>query len=208
MTKEIILSTISALRKEPERKFDQTVDLIINLKDFDLKKTPINLFVTLPHILKQKKICAFLENHSPLFDRVITKSEFIKFKDKKEVKKLIREYDFFAAQSSLMTTVAASFGKYLGQARKMPSPQLGILPQATEQAIKELKEKVNSTVRIRGKEPSLKISIGKLSMKDDAIAENILKIYNEVFHILPNKKENIKSILIKSTMSKPHKLEL
>ena len=31
------------LRKSEERKFNQTVDLIINLQKYDLKKNPVNI---------------------------------------------------------------------------------------------------------------------------------------------------------------------
>jgi len=208
MNKEKIVSVLGELRKERERKFDQSVDLIINLKDIDLKKVIINLFIHLPYAVKKKKICAFLENPSNLFDRVITKAEFVKFKTKQEIKKVIAEYDFFAAQASLMTQIATTFGRYLGPAGKMPSPQLGIVAQATENSIKDLKEKIQNTTRVRAKEPSIKLSIGKLSMKDEEISENVLKVCNELLNILPNKKESIKSILLKLTMSKAYKLEV
>ena len=208
MNKEEIISVLETLKKERERKFDQSVDLIINLRDFDLKKNTINLFISLPHPLKNKKICAFLENSSPLFDKVILKSEFVKWKTKSEIKTLVRDYDFFASQASLMPAVATTFGRFLGPASKMPSPQLGILAQANEQSIKELKEKVQNSMRIRAKEPSIKLCVGKQSMKPEEIAENITKVYHELINVLPNKKENLKSVIIKLTMSKPHKLTL
>ena len=40
------------------------------------------------------------------------------------------------------------------------------------------------------------------------IVENVLAVYNAVINALPRKKENLKSILIKFTMSKPKKLEI
>ena len=49
------------LRKGKERKFDQTVDLILNLQKYNLKKNPINLSISVPHKIKDKKIAAFLE---------------------------------------------------------------------------------------------------------------------------------------------------
>ena len=39
-----------------ERSFNQSVDLIVNLQQFNLKKDNVNLFVTLPHKIKDKKI--------------------------------------------------------------------------------------------------------------------------------------------------------
>jgi ribosomal protein L1 len=42
--------------------------------------------------------------------------------------------------------------------------------------INEVKKKVNNSVRLKSKEPSLKIAIGKQSMKDEELVENILTI--------------------------------
>jgi len=43
-------------------------------------------------------------------------------------------------------------------------------------------------------------------MKDDDLAENILYIYNQVLHKLPEERNNIKNIFIKTTMGKPQHL--
>ena len=52
---------LEELRKSKERKFDQTVDLIINLQKFDIKKESVNLVVSLPNKFKNKKIAAFFD---------------------------------------------------------------------------------------------------------------------------------------------------
>lgn len=200
-----IRKVLEELRKERQRKFDQTIEMVINLKKFDPKKESFNLHVLLPHKIRNKKICAFLMKKNTLLD-TITKGEFEKYKNKKEVKKLVKNYDFFIAHASLMPFIATSFGKYLGPAGKMPSPQLGIVTQEDESSINTLIEKVNSTSRIKSKEPSLKIPAGKISMKDEEIIRNILQIYNAVLQALT--KEKIKSVLLKSTMSKPIKLQI
>jgi len=204
MEKESILKALQELRKQEKRKFIQTAELIINLRNFDVKKQSINLFVELPYKIKEKKVCAFLTKKSTLVD-TITKAEFDDYKGKK-VKKLIKKYDFFISAASLMPAVATSFGKVLGPAGKMPSPQLGILMKEENKAIEEVLEKVNKITRIKSKEPSLKISIGKENMKDEEIAENAIVIYNKVLDALPRKKENLRSILIKFTMTKPQKI--
>jgi len=205
MNKETILKALQELRKLEKRKFVQTAELIINLRNFDVKKQNVNLFVELPHKIKEKKVCAFLTKKSALVE-TITKAEFGKY-EKKVLKKLIKKYDFFISAASLMPAVATSFGKVLGPAGKMPSPQLGILMTEDDKSLKEVLEKVNKITRIKSKEPSLKIAIGKENMKDEEIAENVIMIYNKVLEALPRKKENLRSILIKFTMSKPQKLE-
>ncbi len=195
------------LRKEKPRKFDQTVDLIINLQKFDVKKTSINLFVNVPHKIKDKRIAAFLETKSPEVD-TITFAEFKKYSDKKTLKKLVNSYDFFIAQASLMPKVAAAFGRMLGPSGKMPSPQLGIVASADEKTIKEVKKKINNSVKIKVKESSIKLAVGKQSMKDEDIAENATTVYNATIKVLPKDLENVKNIEIKFTMSKPQKISI
>lgn len=198
---------LAELRKEKERKFDQTVDLIINLQKFDLKKNQINLFVILPHKIKDKKIAAFLEVTKNNID-TIQQSQFSRYKDKKELKKIVKKYDFFIAQASVMPQVATIFGRVLGPAGKMPSPQLGIITNADDKTIEELKKKINSSVKIKPKEPSVKIAIGKQSMKDEEIIENIIVVYNALLKNLTRESENIKNIEIKFTMTKPKKISI
>lgn len=198
---------LATLRKEKERKFDQTVDLIINLQKYSHKKNPINLFINVPHKAKDKKIAAFLESDSDLID-TIPFTDFKKYSDKKKLKGLVKKYDFFIAQGKIMPKVATTFGRVLGPAGKMPSPQLGIILNADEKTINELKKKINTSVKVRVKESAIKLAVGKQSMKDEEIIENIMAIYNEAVKALPRDKENIKNVEIKFTMTKPIKIKL
>ena len=195
------------IRKQDKRKFEQSIDLIINLRKFDVKKNTINLFVTLPYIIKEKKVCGFIELKTNLIN-TISKAEFPKYNDKKKLKKLVKDYDFFIASAPNMPAVATTFGRVLGPAGKMPSPKLGILMNENEKEINNLLEKINSVTRVQAKEPSIKLVIGKESMKDEHIIDNIKSIYQAVLNELPNKKEQIKSVMIKSTMGKPVKIEI
>jgi large subunit ribosomal protein L1 len=198
---------LEELRKTEERKFDQTADLIVNLQKFDVKKTPLNLFLTVPHKIKDKKIAGFLEVKNKNVE-TITLSEFKKYEDKKELKRLVKKFDFFIAQASLMPKVATTFGRVLGPAGKMPSPQMGILMNVSDKELEDLKEKINVGVKIRTKEPSIKIAIGKQSMKDEDIIDNIMSVYNALIKALPRDKENIKNIEVKFTMTKPQKIKI
>jgi len=204
---EQLKQALVELRKDKERKFNQSVDLIINLQKFDVKRENVNLFVSVPHKIKEKKICGFLEIKNNNVDTIM-KSEFKKYSDKKEMKKLIEKYDFFIAQASLMPFVATTFGRVLGPAGKMPSPQLGILMDVNDKAINELKEKINSSVKIKTKEASIKLPVGKQNMKDEEIIENILSIYHAVLKALPKGNDNIRNVELKFTMTKPQKIKL
>jgi large subunit ribosomal protein L1 len=206
MNKEEIIKALAELRKNEKKKFSQGVDLIINLKNFDIKRESINLIVSVPHKFKKIKAAAFLVNKNNAID-TITKPEFDLYKGKK-AKHLVKAYDFFMAHASLMPSIASTFGKFLGPAGKMPSPQLGIIVKDDENTIKETIKKAESSVKIKSKEPSLKMLIGKEDMKDEEIADNILVAYNAVLNALAKKKEQIRSTLIKFTMTKPIKLQI
>ena len=200
-----------ALKKLKEegkkRKFSQTIDLIVNLKGIDLRKDNISLIVELPLKFQDKKVCGFLTNKTELLT-TITKPEFVKYKEPDKLRGLVKEFDFFIAHASLMPAVAMTFGKALGPAGKMPSPQLGIITEETEQVINPLLEKISKSVKIRVKEASVKVAIGKENMKDEEIIANADAVYNAVVQALPTKKENVRNVLLKFTMSKPVKLEV
>jgi ribosomal protein L1 len=90
----------------------------------------------------------------------------------------------------------------------MPSPQLGLVAPEDENTIKLLIERINKSLKIRVKESSVKVSAGKESMPDEDLIDNIKAIYNGVVNALPTKRENVKSVMIKLTMSKPVKVEI
>lgn len=202
-----IEKALEELRKDKERKFDQTIDLIVNLKGIDLRKANISLVATIPHKIKEKRVCGFLTEKNKLVN-TITKNEFSKYKDAASLRHLIKDYDFFIAHASLMPAVATTFGKALGPSGKMPSPQLGILIKEDDESINELLDKIGKSAKIRLKESSLKIPVGKLSMKDDDVLDNVKSIYSAIENALPTKRENVKNVLLKLTMSKPLEVAL
>ncbi len=198
---------LSELRKNEKRNFNQSIDLIVNLKSIDLKKDSINTIIKIPYKVKEKKVCGFLTKKSNIV-KTITQLDFVKYKDKKQLKKIVKEFDFFIAAAPLMPAVATTFGKVLGPSGKMPSPQLGILMKEDEENIKQLLISIDLSVKLRAKEASIKLIAGKESMKDDQILANIDALYQGIVSALPNKKENVKNVMIKTTMSKPIKVEI
>ncbi len=198
---------LAELRKEKERKFNQTVDLIVNLKGLDFRKTNISVIVNVPHKVKEKKVCAFLNAKSDLIPTV-TKLEFAKFSDKKLLKNLVKDYDYFIAHAPLMPGIATAFGKVLGPAGKMPSPQLGVMMQDTPEEVKKVLAQIGKSAKIRVREGSVKIAVGKTEMKDEDIIENIKSIYDGLVNALPTKRDNVKNVLVKFTMTKPVEVQI
>jgi large subunit ribosomal protein L1 len=206
MEKDKVIKVLEELRKEKKKNFNQSVDLLINLKEFDIKKDNVNLFLALPHKTKEVSVAAFLNKKSPVVTTIV-KEEFDRYKDKKKAKAVSKGYDFFISAANLMPQVATVFGRFLGPQGKMPSPQLGIVTDESEAKLKEIIARFEKIVRVKSKEPSLKFSVGKEDMKDEEIADNVVHAYNTILNALPRKKENIKNVLIKFTMSKPVRIE-
>ena len=210
--------TFSAIEKAKDisnkRNFQQSFDLIINLKGLDLKKPEhqVDIFVTLPHSKgKKSKICALvgpeLEEQAKQFcDSVITSEHFEKYKDKKEIRKLANSFDFFIAQANIMPKVATVFGRVFGPRRKMPNPKAGCVvpPNAS---LKPLYEKLQKTVRASAKtSPLVQCAIGTENMSSNEIVENGMAVYNSLIHILPNEIHNIRDVYVKLTMGRPVKV--
>lgn len=206
INKEEFARALAELRKGEKRKFPQAIDLIVNLKNFDIKRESINLIIHVPHKFREIKSAGFLTGKSKIID-TITKPEFELYKGKK-AKNLVKSYDFFIAHASLMPLIATNFGKYLGPAGKMPSPQLGIIAKEDDNTVQETLKKASGSIKIKAKEPSLKMAIAKEDMKDEEITENALAVYTAVLNALPKQKENIRNVMLKFTMTKPVKLNL
>lgn len=212
MEKQQVQKALEELKKQPERKFSQSYDLIVNLKNLDIKTNPLDFFVTL-HFPKGKKVkvAAFVEQQlaeqaKQFCDLTIMETEFEKYKDKKVLKKLAEEYDYFIAQANLMPKVAQNFGKVLGMKGKMPNPKLGCVvpPNANLQA---LVKKLNLTVRLVTKKgTNLQCMVGKEGQPESEITDNVLTVYQALLKQVPNETQNVKSVLLKLTMSKPVKI--
>lgn len=205
MEEKTIEQALQELRETKKRKFIQTVDLIVNLKDFDVRKESLNTFIQIPNP-SEKKICAFLTKKSKIVDTT-TKEEFGKYKDNKDIKRLAKKYDLFIAPAPLMVEIATKFGRILGPLGKMPSPQAGIMPSDDEKSVEKMLEKMKKSLRIRTKEKSIKLCVGKEDLTNEQIKENIISILHSIENLLPRKRQNIKNVLIKLTMSKPIKIK-
>lgn len=213
MDKKIILSAIEKAKSEsPKRGFTQTYDLILNLKDIDLKNPAqkVDIFLPLPHprskkveiaavvddalVLEAKKVCDYvipLENLAA------------EAKKKRAMKKLARRIEFFITQPHLMKDLAANLGKILGTKGKMPNPKSGaVIPPKVP--LQPIVDKLRKTVRLVTKSDAIiKCAVGDEKMTDEQVADNIMAVYNAVTSALPQKDNNIKTMILKLTMGTP-----
>jgi len=210
MNKENFKKAIELVKNNsPKRNFKQSYDLIINLKDLDMKKPDqqvTNWAVLRYGRGKKAKTCALVgpelaDNAKENCDTVIMHDEFAKYaEDKKLIKKLAKNHDFFIAQANIMPDVAKTFGRILGSRGKMPNPKIGCVvpPNAN---LKTLVEKLQNTVGLIAKtQLSIKCRIGTEEMKDEEVLDNIITIYNNLSHNLPAEERNIKNMQLKFTM--------
>ncbi len=194
------IKVIQELRKEKKRKFVQSVDLIINLKNFDVRREALNTFVFIPHGSK-KKIAAFFTKRNDNVD-TITEEDFVKYKELKDIKKLAKKYDSFMAVAPMMGKVATKFGRVFGPMNKMPSPLAGIVPKEDDAMVNAMIDKMGKAIRVKNKEMSIKVSVGKEDMSDEELAENIDEAVSELTKKLPRGRDNVKNVLVKFTMTK------
>jgi len=216
MDKKSIIKTFEELKKNSkERKFEQSVDLIVNLKDLNLKKPEeqVEFFAILPHPLKTKgKICAIVaqeleEEAKKVCDKVITQEELKKYQtDKKASKKLAEEFIYFIAQANIMAQIAGSLGRVFGPRGKMPNPKAGcVVPPKT--ALQPVYDRLQKTAKLSAKKlPIFHVKVGTTKSSDNEIAENVIYLYDQIVHHLPKEKHNVNNALLKLTMSKPMKL--
>lgn len=207
MEKTQIIKALEELHKQEKRKFVQSYDLIVTLKDVDVKTKPVDMFAVLPHSRGKKiKVCALVgqelaEQAAKTCDFVIRENDFATYKDKKKLKNLARSYDFFIAQVTLMPQVAAVFGRVLGPRGRMPNPKAGcVVPPSAD--LGSLKERLQKTVQLKSRNsPMVQCIVGSEDMNTEQVADNVLSVYNQVSKMLPNEEQNIKIVYLKKSMS-------
>lgn len=216
MDKNTIKKTLEEVKNaSKKRKFVQSYDLIISLQDLNLKDPleQVEFFANLTHTVgKKMTVCCLagpelVEQAKAVCDFSIAQPEFDKYAEKKAAKRLARSYDFFIAQANIMPKVAQVFGRYFGPRGKMPNPKAGCVIPANAN-LKITYDRLQRTVKVSAKKvPIIQVVVGKEDQPQDEVIDNILAIYDQLIHHLPNEKNNIKHVLLKTTMGKPVKLQ-
>jgi large subunit ribosomal protein L1 len=201
-----LLESIKKAREAKKRKFNQTFDLIINLKEIDLKKaeSKINEHFILPKGTgKEVSITLFSDTAKNIEGCKIVKGLEIEdlAKNKKMIKKLIDETNFFLSEPKLMPVVGKYLGKFLAPRGMMPKPVAGNI----NETIEGMKESIKI---LMDKQPIIHTIVGSEKMDDKDIEENIKSLLSYLEKKFPRGKQNIKSIYLKTTMGQPVKLEV
>ena len=191
-----------------ERKFKESIELIVTFKDIDVKKGfAINEIVQLPKTSSPATVCIIATGDmnqkakAAKADTVIGTEELAKYgANKRESRKFINKHDFFLADTKVMPVVGKTLGQLLGPRGKMPTP----VP--FDASIEAFIQRFRSCIKVRSR-ASLSISskIGDVSMEDPDLVINALTVLHAIEKKLPNGEKNMKKILIKTTMGKPVK---
>ena len=202
--KDMIKNARDGIQK---RNFTQSAEISLMLKDIDVKKGfSINEVVNLPSkATKSSSICVFASGDMGMrarkaqVDRVIEPDELDSLAtNKKNARKIVKAYDFFLADTSLMSSVGRSLGQFMGPKGKMPSPIAYGAP------IENIAERFRGSVRARAKNQlNISARIGDERMEDEHLANNALAVISAIEKKLPQGDKNIRNAIIKFTMSKP-----
>ena len=193
-----------------ERKFNQSFEVLIALKDVDPKKTDLNVneIVYLPPpTSKRAKVCIIgsgdlaVRAKNAKADRVMDPAQLENYGgSKKDAKKLARSFDFFLADTALMPRIGKVLGQSLGPKGKIP------LPVPPNSPIEGMIERMRTAVRVRSRGSlGVMAKVGDSKLADNELAENIVAVVGSVVKKLPNGDRNIRTIMVKTTMGKPAK---
>ena len=208
---EIVTLIQEAKKGEKERKFKESLELYITLKDIDVKKGfALNEVIQLPkQMSKPAAVCVMatgdmgLKAKDAKADEVMDNDNLSKLaEDKRASRKLINKYDFFLADTKLMPVVGKSLGQLLGPRGKMPTPVPFNAP------IESFLDRFRSSIRVRVKNSlSISCKVGDVTMDEHHVAANAMAVINNLKGKLPNGDKNIRKYMIKTTMGKAIKLD-
>ncbi len=207
---EIFLKLISEIKKNCTVKFDESIDLSLQIFNKQKKneiniRTSVNLPSGTGKSIKIGVVCeeAKQKNAKDAGAEIVGGDELIE-----KIKTGELNFDKLICTSSMMSKLA-KLGKVLGPKGLMPNPKLGTVSDDISTAVKNAK---SGQVEIRNdKDGNIGVSIGKKSFSD----ENLTKNFNAILDALDKEKTNnnvkgnlIKNSFITSTMGKSFKLKL
>ncbi len=192
---------IKLLKDAPRSKFDETVDLAVNL-GVDPRKSDqmVRGSVSLPNGTGKKiRVLVFAKGEKEK-EALDAGAEFVGAEDMVEkIKGGWLDFDRAVATPDMMGTVG-KIGKILGPRGLMPNPKTGTVTFDVAKAVAELKAgKVDYKVEKAG---IVHASVGKLSFTEEALFENAKTVMDAILKGKPSSSKGryIKRCTVSSTM--------
>jgi len=203
--REAVLEAVKKARSCKKRGFVQSFDLILALRDIDVKK-PENRFSEVFELPrgrgKEASVVLFSDVAEEAGCPILTSKDIQTLgKDKRALKKLVAKTDFFLADPPLMPLIGKSLGTVLGPRRKMPT----VVREDVKRLVKSLKKSIRVELR---ESPTIQCLVGNENMEDKEVCDNVLAIIDFLKTKLPRGIYNIRSACIKLTMGTPVKFEV
>jgi large subunit ribosomal protein L10Ae len=203
---EVVGKVLTFALETKKRKFVETVELQIMLKNYDPSKDKrFSGTVKLVNVPRPRmKICLIGDakhideangNNLP----VKSVEELKKLnKNKKEVKKLAAEFDAFLASSTLIKQIPRILGPGLNKAGKFPQPL------AHDESMMDKVNSIKSTIKFQMKKVlTLGCAVGHVEMSNAELVANLIQAVNFLVSLLKKNWQNVKSLVVKSTMGPP-----
>lgn len=192
-----------------KRKFVETVELQVALKNYDPQKDKrFSGTVKLKNIPRPKFRVCILGDQQHCDEAAANNLPFKSAddlkklnKNKKEVKKLAKSFDAFLASESLIKQIPRLLGPGLNKAGKFPS-----LLTHNENMVAKCDE-VKATIKFQMKKVlCLAVAVGHVDMSPDELAQNTNLAINFLVSLLKKNWQNIRSLHVKSTMGSPQRI--
>merc|ERR1711973_206750 len=203
------VNAVLAASKEKNRKFTETVDLQVGLKNYDPQKDKrFSGTVKLRHVPRPKfRVCVLGDQQHCDEAKAqglpcMSADDLKKLnKDKKKVKNLAKSYDAFMASDSLIKQIPRLLGPGLNKAGKFPA--LITHNDDIEAKVLDLK----STIKFQMKKVlCLNVAVGNVEMTEEELAQNVHLAMNFLVSLLKKHWQNVRSLHIKSTMGPVQRL--
>ena len=206
--KEAIATMLKGAEEKP-RKFTETIELQIGLKNYDPQKDKrFSGTVKLPYCPRpQMKVCVLgdvnhCEQATAMGVDAMTVEDLKKLnKNKKLVKKLAKKYSAFLASDSVIKMIPRLLGPGLNKAGKFPT--LVTHNESLEAKVMEIKSSVKYQLK---KVLCLGVAVGNVSQSEKELYVNIQMAINFLVSLLKKNWQNVKSLHVKTTMGKPVRL--
>lgn len=207
----ILEAVKAAIEKAPERKFSESVDITINLKNIDMAqpKNRIDETILLPHGTGKMVGIAVLgkgdittQAREAGVDLIIGPEEIERLGgEPREARQVASKYRFFLADTGVMPQVGRFLGPRLGPRGRMPTP----IPGGTD--IRPIVERLRKSVKVRTKDKkTFHVKVGSTQMPPEQIAENIDAVLKKIEGVLEQGSMNIRSVFVKTTMGPAERL--